>query len=138
MSLKGVCFDLDKAIILAFSFVLLLVLGMQIILFSLPYFQRIGFDATCHRALLKMEQAGGLTSDIKRSLESDLKAQNFTGIDIHGSYNVAYGQEMLLNVHVHLTTRRISPLLMMEVTNRVFTYENIILSRYLSATEGGA
>lgn len=120
---------MDKAIILVFSLIMLLVLSMQAILFSLPFFQRIGFDAVCHRALLAMEQTGGLTSENKQRLEADLKALAFTRIDIHASYNVDYGQEIKLNVHVHLNTSRISPLLTLQTSERIFTFENSVLSR---------
>jgi hypothetical protein len=124
----------DKAIILAFSIVLLLVISMQFLLYSLPFFQRIDFDAVCHRALMRMDRDGGLTIDAKSLLVADLIARDYTGIDIHNTYNATFGQDMLLNVHVHFKTRQLSPMLYMEVVNRIFTYENIILCRRITST----
>ena len=65
---------MDKAIILAIAMILLLVISLQFILYSAPYFQRIAFDAACHRALMLMDQAGGMTDSIQMQLESDLLA----------------------------------------------------------------
>ncbi|MBP1757499.1 MAG: hypothetical protein H6Q62_355 [Firmicutes bacterium] len=125
---------MDKAIVLAFSIVLLLVISMQFFLYSLPFFQRIDFDAVCHRALMRMDRDGGLTPDTKSLLVADLIARDYTGIDIHATSKATFGQDMLLNVHAHLKTRHLSSLLQMEIVNRIFTYENIILCRRIETT----
>jgi hypothetical protein len=127
---------IEKAILTVMSILFLLVVGMQLILFSLPLFQRMTFDAICHRAVMQMDHDGGLTNEAAADLRGRLEDHGFTIEVVSGMANVPYGSEASLYVRVRLIVRQISPGLDMEEVTRVFTYTNSTLSRKIFTDAG--
>jgi hypothetical protein len=126
----------DKAITLAVVLTLILVFGLQMLLFALPFFQRMSFDAACHRALMAIDHAGGLTDSIRLRLEQDLQDQGLDEIAIHGDVRVPFGQPISLEVLARLQVHLIRPSFQMEREPRMLRYQNTVLSRRLW-TEAG-
>ncbi|MDD2534711.1 MAG: hypothetical protein PHC86_08430 [Eubacteriales bacterium] len=122
---------MDHFIVGTIAFVLILVFSLQFILLGIPFFQRMTFDALCHQALMKMDQAGGMTLLIQGQLESDLIARGFLDPVIHGDWNVPYGNEIGLFVEVTLNTRLIQSNLHQVAQLRHFIFENSIVSRQI-------
>ena len=126
----------DKAITLVVTLTLILVFGMQMLLFALPFFQRMSFDAACHRALMEIDHAGGLTDSIRMRLEQDLRDQGLEDVTIHGDVQVPFGQPIALEVLAKVQVYLIRPTFQMEKEPRDLLYQNSVLSRRLW-TEAG-
>ncbi len=88
----------DKVIVSFVTAVLLVSLGIQLLLSSLPLFLRIEFDALCHQYILLMDQAGGLTGTAAGQMVRDFEARRFTILELQGTEQAAYGEDMVLYV----------------------------------------
>lgn len=120
---------IEKAIVTVISLILLIVLSLQVLLLSLPLFQRMLFDALCHQVVMQMDRDGGLTVPASQRLQSHLEQNGFIVEMISGTENVPFGEEASLYVKVSLPVRQISSDLQMITINRSFTYVNSTLSR---------
>ena len=127
---------MDHLIFIAFALILITLASMQFILMSVPFFQRITFDALCHQALMQMDQAGGMTAAIASRLETDLIARGFRNPVIHGDPPVSYGQEMGLVVQAELGIDLLTPAWSHQKSVKTFVYENSLLSRHLLTSAG--
>lgn len=127
---------LDKAIVFSLSLTMMVILALQTVWMTLPFFQRMAFDAACHRTLMSMDHAGGLTDAARLNLETDLREQGLNSLEIYGDQAVDFGREMTLEVHAVVQTRRISPTLILTPIPRTFVYRNSVLSRHLITSAG--
>jgi hypothetical protein len=123
---------IDHAIILVLSLILIVGVSLQGVLLTLPLFQRVAFDAVCHRALMQMDQAGGMNDSICLFLENSLVQAGYTGIAIHGDSGVPFGCEMTLHVEADLSMRSLTTDLQMQTKSKKFIYHNSILNRFLA------
>jgi hypothetical protein len=127
---------IGQAIVLALSLVVMVGVSLQGILFAVPIFQRITFDAICHRGLMQMDLSGGMTDEIQLFLENNLAQAGFQDILVHGDRSITYGQEMSLYVEASRPVRSLSPNLQMTQETRAFVYHASILSRHLVTAAG--
>ncbi|NCA99008.1 MAG: hypothetical protein EOM08_01485 [Clostridia bacterium] len=125
-----------QAIVLALSLVVMVSISLQGVLFAVPIFQRMTFDAICHRGLMQMDQSGGMTDDIQLFLENHLAQAGFQDILVHGDRSVTLGSEMSLFVQASLAVRSLTTGLQMTQESRAFVYHNSILSRHLVTAAG--
>ncbi len=127
---------IGQMIVLALSLVVMVGISLQGILFAVPIFQRMTFDAICHRGLMQMDQSGGLTEDIQFYLENHLTQAGFREVTVHGDRMADFGAELSLYVEASLAVRSLSPDLQMTEVSRAFVYHNSILSRHLVTAAG--
>ncbi len=125
-----------QVIVLALSLVAMIGISLQGILFAVPIFQRMTFDAICHRGLMQMDQSGGMTDTIQLFLENNLSQAGFQNLVIHGDRSVTLGDEMSLYVQGSLAVRSLTTGLQMTQETRAFVYHNSILSRHLVTAAG--
>ncbi len=129
---------MDQLMITTLALILITVLSMQFILFSVPIFQRMTFDALCHQTLMQMDHDGGLTAASYSRLETDLLSRGFDNPIIHGSSNVAFGDEISLYVSAEITTSAFVSPAEQAMTKRQLLYENTVISRHLITLAGEA
>ncbi|MDD2458467.1 MAG: hypothetical protein PHQ83_08185 [Eubacteriales bacterium] len=127
---------IGQVIVLGLSLVVMVGVSLQGILFAIPVFQRITFDAICHRGLMQMDQSGGMTDEIQLFLENNLAQAGFQDLLVHGDRSVNFGNEMSLYVEASLPVRSLSPDLQMTQETRAFVYHTSILSRHLVTAAG--
>lgn len=127
---------IEKAILTVLGILLLLVFSIQMLLFSLPLFQRLIFDAICHRAVMQMDHDGGLTINASQKLQSDLVQSGFAVDIVSGTSDVPFGSEASLYVKVSLPVYQLTSSMQMEEEVRSFTYVNSTISRKYTTYDG--
>lgn len=127
---------MDHLMTTAFSLILIVVISLQAVLFSLPFFQRMTFDAYCHQAFMLMDHEGGLTAENYSRLETDLLSHGFENPVIHGSPIADFGEEISLYVQAEISTPVMTPNMEQQTTRRQLVYENAAISRHLLTLAG--
>lgn len=119
----------EKMILTVVSGVLLVFLGMQLLLFGLPFFRRIEFDAICHKYAMLMDQSGGLTEMAAAQMAQELGNSGFTVTQITGTGQAAYGEELSLFIQVACDVYVITGDLFLEEVERCFEFQSSLYCR---------
>lgn len=119
----------EKMILTVVSGVLLVLLGIQLLLFGLPFFRRIEFDAICHKYAMLMDQSGGLTEMAAAQMAQELGDSGFTVTQIMGTGQAAYGEELSLFIQVACDVYVITGDLFLEEVERCFEFQSSLYCR---------
>lgn len=128
---------IDRLLVMVVGMILMTAISVQLLLFSLPLFRRIEFDAVCHQYTLLMDQCGGLTGTATANLVQTLQERRFTVTSVQAPGQAAYGDMMTLIVQATITDWRLTGTLQMEEVNTCFVYEASIVCRILQAGDTG-
>ncbi len=123
---------IGKMIITVFSGIILVALTLQLFLCGLPLFRRLEMDAVCHKYVLLMDQAGGLTADLSFRLHQDLTNRGFQVTRISGTPTAAFGTPLNLTVAVTWPTSRFRRDLSAEEVNLSLTYQSSTICRVIA------
>jgi len=126
----------EKMILTVVSGVLLVLLGMQLLLFGLPFFRRIEFDAICHKYAMLMDQSGGLTEMAAAQLAQELGSRGFTVTQLRGTGQADYGEELSLYIQVACDVSIITSDLVLEEVDRCFEFQSSLYCRKMKNYDG--
>ncbi len=117
---------IDKLLASVFALLMMVVISMQLLLWSLPLFKRLEFDAICHRYTQIMDQQGGMSAELKSRLASELASRDFTLAKVSATDHAAYGQPLNLYIQADFASSRF---------DSVFDLKEVIISvEYQSST----
>ena len=126
----------EKMILTVVSGVLLVFLGIQLLLFGLPFFRRIEFDAICHKYAMMMDQSGGLTETAAAQLAQELGNRGFTVTQLRGTGQAEYGEELSLFIQVACDVYIITGDLFLEEVERCFEFQSSLYCRKIKNYAG--
>lgn len=107
--------------ILVFAAVIILLIFFMVYMVELfiPLQARFNMNSVCRGILIKMEQQGGMTPELKAKLEERLGSLGFSINHIHGTIHAGQGEEIQLCVEADYTYGSVT---------RLFARENITSS----------
>lgn len=120
---------LDKAMVSVFSLFMILTVIVASCSIISDLSRKIVFDELSREALLRMDMHGGMNEEISESLRSGLEKLNFKDIQITGTGNSAYGENLFLAVTASFESSRITSLFGGEKKKTEIIYERQIISR---------
>lgn len=112
-------------IILIFTVFLL----VYFIEYFIPLSVKADVDMVCRQALLRMENAGGLSDSDRQALRMKLEKRGLTGIVITASSGAKQGGLMSLHVEGDYTFSRITSLFMRDDVKHRLVYDKTSMSR---------
>jgi hypothetical protein len=124
---------IDKMLVSVFAWALAAILAMQLLLAGLPLFRRIEYDAVCHKYVLLMDRAGGLTDGEAAALLLELGERGFVVDQLSGTRDAAFGEELSLLVTAHYPGCRVGGTLTLEEVDICFTYQASLVCRRLKS-----
>lgn len=122
---------IDKMILSVFIGLLTVILGIQLLLCSLPLFKRLEYDAVCQKYSLQMDSAGGLTPGAAAQLVQDLEVRGFTVSQLSATEDADFGDELALHVTSSFAGRQLHPDFSMGEVALSFTYSSSTVCRFL-------
>ncbi len=120
-----------KAIVTGVLLILMVALLVNFVEYFLPLSVKADLDMLCRSALLRMENAGGMSSDDKHALRMELEKRGLTGVVIDGSLNARQGEELTLRVEGDYTYNRMTSLFKREDVKVRMVYDKRTMSRKL-------
>jgi len=99
-----------KAIVTGIMLVFVVFLLVYMVEFFIPLSVKADIDMICRNALLNMENAGGLSSEKKHELKTELESKGLTGVVITATENAKQGEKLTLRVEGEYTYSRITSL----------------------------
>ncbi len=120
---------IDKALVAAFSLVLVLSFFVGMLGMVLAVSQKITFDSICRNTLLQIDIDGGLTDSSRRDLVSRLDDSGFAEINVSGPSEVQYGGWIHFIVSARAKSVRWICLLTFSGEGTEFAYDRQIVSR---------
>lgn len=111
--------------------ILIIVLGVVVFIVEtfLPVNANIEFKAECRKALLQMENSGGLTTEIEQELYNALLARGFDNIQINGTSIAKFAEKINLQVEVEYEYSTITSLFIRQVKVQPMRYDKTSVSR---------
>lgn len=122
---------IDKLLITVFAAILSVAVAMQMLLYCLPLFHRLEFDAVCHKYTLQMDRAGGLNDDLSGALRQELIKRGFSVRQLSGTESAGYGGNLELYVAASIPSSKISSRLIAEEVIISFEYHSNTVCRVL-------
>ena len=122
---------IDKMILSVFIGMLTIILGIQLLLCSLPLFKRLEYDAVCQKYTLQMDSAGGLTPGAAAQMVQDLKMHGFEVIQFSATEAADFGDELALYVTSSFSGSQLRPDFSMGEVALSFTYSSSTVCRFL-------
>lgn len=68
---------IDRLLVTVFALIVTVIILMQLMMLSMPFFRKIEYDRICHTYVVKMEQQGGLDSEQQINLVNQLNERGF-------------------------------------------------------------
>ncbi|MEA4888786.1 MAG: hypothetical protein VB070_04920 [Clostridiaceae bacterium] len=109
------------------------VLGMHILLCSLPLFRRLEYDALCYKYVLIMDQAGGLSPTAIKRLSQEMEDRGFTVRKITGTEQARFGDELSFSIQADFTTFQITPAWVLKEVSLSFDYQTSLICRKIKS-----
>lgn len=97
--------------------------------YFIPLSVKVDVDMVCRQALLRMENAGGLSGSDRQTLRMELEKRGLTGIVITASSGAKQGGLMTLHVEGDYTSSRITSLFMRDDVKHRMVYDKTSMSR---------
>ena len=110
------------------------VMGMHILLCSLPLFRRLEYDAVCCKYVLIMDQAGGLSSEAKSHLSQEMEDRGFTDIRINSTKQARFGDKLSLDIRADFAAFQITPAWMLKEVSLSFEYQASLICRKIKSS----
>jgi len=118
-----------KAIVTGIVLIFMVVILVYMIEFFLPLSMKADLDMICRSALLKMENAGGLSAAEKHQLRSELADKGLTDIVISATSNARQGGMLTLHVEGNYAYNRLTSLFKREDVELRMVYNKASMSR---------
>lgn len=118
-----------KALVLVFCIILMFILTVYCIELFIPLKLKIDFNDCCRQALIKAENNGGLTDEIRESLNDSLKNIGFENVQIICDSDVKKGDEINLKVYAEYERKKFEDLFNRENITDQYYYNKTTISR---------
>lgn len=118
-----------KAIVTGIILITMVGMLVYLIEFFLPLSMKAEVDMICRSALLKMENAGGLSAAQKQNLRLELENKGLTGISISGTANARQGSMLTLHIEGDYTYNRLVSLFKRKEMKLRMVYNKASMSR---------
>lgn len=122
---------IDKMLVTVIAVFLMVVLAMQLMLLSLPFFRRLEFDAICHNYALRMDRAGGMSEHLRSDLVQELVGRGFAVSRATGTSSAPYGGNLDLVVEAGFTFHRFTHNLVLEEVSISVIHQSSTVCRVL-------
>jgi len=100
-----------KPVVTGMMLIFVVVILVYLVEFFIPLSVKADIDMLCRSALLKMENAGGLSEAEKQELKAGLEAKGLTGVVIYATESARQGELITLRVEGDYTYSRLTGLL---------------------------
>jgi hypothetical protein len=124
---------IDKMLVSVVASGLMVIVFMQMVLLGLPLFQKMEFDAICHKYVLLMDRAGGMDALLAGMLQQELTERGFAVTRVDGSETAGYGEELDLSVSARFSTCSIRRDLLLEEVSLSVSYQSSTVCRVLKS-----
>jgi len=118
-----------KAIVTGILLIIMVFLLVNFIEYFLPLSVKADLDMLCRSALLKMENAGGLSAEDREALRTGLEEKGLTGVVITATSGARQGGMLTLRVEGDYTYSKIQSLLRRENVTVRMVYDKSTMSR---------
>jgi len=118
-----------KPVVTGIMFILVVVIIVYLVEFFVPLSAKADFDMLCRSALLRMENAGGLSDSEKQELRSELEDKGLSGIVINATENAGQGELLRLRVEADFSCSRLTGLFRREDVTIRMVYDKSAMSR---------
>jgi hypothetical protein len=118
-----------RPVIMGITLIFTVFLLVFLVEYFIPLSVKADADMVCRRALLRMENAGGLSSSDRQALRVELEQKGLTGVTITASSGAKQGGLLTLHVEGDYTFSRITSLFKRDDVNYRFVYDKTSMSR---------
>ena len=118
-----------KAIVTGIVLVIMVTLLVYMVEYFLPLSMKAELDMLCRSALLQMENSGGLSSDEKQRLRSDLEEKGLEEVVVTATSDARQGSMLTLYVEGYYTCNKLTALFRREDIKIRMTYNKSSMSR---------
>ena len=124
---------IDKMLVTFISGCLAVILAMQLLLYSLPLFRRLEFDAVCSKYTMLMDRAGGFDNRLANELRRTLDERGFKISSLSGTSSAPYGADLDLHVGASFASCRFRSDLIPEEVIISLDYQSSTVCRVLKS-----
>jgi hypothetical protein len=118
-----------RPVIMGITLIFMVFLLVFLVEYSVPLSVKADADMICRRALLRMENAGGLSSSDRQALKAELEQKGLTGVAITASSGAKQGGLLTLHVEGDYTFSKITSLFKRDDVKYRFVYDKTSMSR---------
>jgi len=118
-----------KPVVTGIMLILAVAMIVYLVEFFIPLSVKADIDILCRSALLKMENAGGLSESEKRELKVCLEGKGLTGVVIYATENARQGEMLTLRVEGDYTYSRLAGLFSRRDQTIRMIYDKSAMSR---------
>ena len=118
-----------RPVIMGITLIFTVFLLVFLVEYFIPLSVKADADMVCRRALLRMENAGGLSSSDRQALRTELEQKGLTGVTITASSGAKQGGLLTLRVEGDYAFSRITSLFKRDDVKYRFVYDKTTMSR---------
>jgi hypothetical protein len=118
-----------RPVIMGITLIFTVFLLVFLVEYFIPLSVKADADMVCRRALLRMENAGGLSSSDRQALRTELEQKGLTGVTITASSGAKQGGLLTLHVEGDYTFSKITSLFKRDNVKYRFVYDKTSMSR---------
>lgn len=118
-----------RPVIMGITLIFTVFLLVFLVEYFIPLSVKADADMVCRRALLRMENAGGLSSSDRQALRTELEQKGLTGVTITASSGAKQGGLLTLHVEGDYTFSKITSLFKRDNVKYRFVYDKTTMSR---------
>lgn len=118
-----------RVIVTGIVLVVTIAVLVYVVEFFLPLSAKSDMNVICRDTLLKMETAGGLSTNERLDMESELMTRGFLNIVANGTENEKQGEALRLHVEADYTYNKLTALFIRNNITQHMSYDKTSMSR---------